>query len=345
MNTSSSADSGDDGQVAMCTFDAYADHPDRQGYLAAECLPHNDDGTCPGCDAVCVEVMLDGCPLETCGQPDVPCAEGCENPTVLCQESIGTECCYVVTASYGGPIPGRPLRHRGVPCLPSLEVEGPSATASSRAAAAGIYREFALYERASVEAFEQVAATLQALGAAADLVQAHREAAAEECAHAELALAAAHALDGRLAHLSANDRSAAPDDLGSFVRDLVHDGCFGEAFATAEAAWALAQAEVRAFPELRRYWLRVVDEESRHAALAWRTLEWLLTSRPELRADIVAQLRAASVAKEELRGEHDLERFGIPAASTTTELRKRLVGHLVDAATTRAIAAASSPIA
>jgi hypothetical protein len=318
------------GGGAMCTQEAYLDHDDRLEHLGFDCVDPLVDGTCPPCDEACIDVILRGCPLETCGLPDLPCSSGCTERKVLCQEEHAGQCCYAVTASQGN-IPGRPVREHGAPLLPLLHVEPGLHVEPRRAAAAMAYREIARHERASVEAFLEAAAVLEAWGAPPELLDAHRRAAAEEHRHALAALAAAEALDGRRARLGDTPTRTVPHERSSFAWDLVRDGCFGEAFAAGEAAWALRQPAVSDCPELLRYWRRVCVEEREHARLAWRTLEWLLDDGHFDAAVIDAAIRAA-IRRAEGKRSSELEPFGLPSSQTSHRIETDTVAAMVAAA-------------
>src|SRR5690606_19170022 len=231
-------------------------------------------------------------------------------------------------SEYGGGVPGRPLRERGIPQLPTLTITGPAGGDPDRQRAADQYREFARYERASVDAFLCAAVLLEQLGAPSELIERHRDAAREEAGHARLALAAALALDGRAATLAELPVTEPELELDGFVRDLIHDGCIGELIAAREAEWALAQACVRQHQALRSYWTAVVDEEAGHAELAWRALEWLMAARPELVDRVVHELRVAIRPRRPIDDAHH-EALGLPAAQTRATLRQRAIDELL----------------
>lgn len=300
------SESGDDttstetGEVEpMCAIENYADDPQLGEFVARGCVGLVAGGTCAPCSTACMEDILSSC--ESCFEPEVPeedpvCFDECTEHRVLCSEEINGQCCHLVTADYGGSVPGRPLREAGEVRLPELACSGAQSEAGRR------YREFARYERASVDAFAFAAALLDELGAPQDLVEAHRVAAREEAEHAQLALACAESLDGCTATLGELDVGEWVFDVERFVCDLIHDGCIGELVAAHEAAFALAQADVREREVLRHYWQTVLDEETGHAQLAWRTLEWLLAARPELAAITERELtRAMAISGDDLR--------------------------------------------
>lgn len=319
---SDASGSDTDADGAMCTSENYADDPAQLQYTRRQCFEPLPDGSCEPCDLACMESIVYDCPIEHGGDPDLLAFNDCGNHTLLCSELFEGECCHLVTAEYDGVTPGRPLREAGAPLLPALDVEGTSTAPPQVQAAAARYRAFARYERASVDAFVSAAAVLESLGAPRSLIDRHYLAAREEAEHARLALAAAHALDGRHATLgelpSRPDANAPQADLEAFMRDLVRDGCVGESIASGEAAWALEQPSVHEHEVLRRYWTQVADEEAAHAVLAWDTLEWLL-EREEVLAPVAGQAFASALAPRRVDAEASLG-FGL----APSEVRARL---------------------
>jgi hypothetical protein len=314
----------------MCTLENYANDPQLGAFTEVGCVPA-ESGSCAACELPCMTAIVDDC--EECTeskQPGEPpdCFNECGEHLVLCSEQLGDQCCHLVTANYVGPIPGRPLRELGTPRLPDVTVLGTASDAGHR------YREFARYERASVDAFLFAAAVLEQLGAPHDLVQAHATAAREEAEHARLALASAQDLDGCVATLGELPGAELDVDLERFVCDLIHDGCVGELVAAREAAWALAQASVRQREPLRRYWRAVMIEETTHAQLAWRTLEWLLEARPALASLITRELAAAIEPRPQTVGDrdhrlHGIATLGLASPATQAALREQAITELV----------------
>ncbi|WP_146157854.1 hypothetical protein [Enhygromyxa salina] len=344
-STSESAGESDTGPaVAMCTLDNFETHPDRGQFMELGCVPVEDDGTCLACDQACMEAILWDCPIDdccsdaSCSPQDVSCIEGCVGHQLLCSEPLGDECCHLVTADHFGGIPGRPLRDDGAALLPALELLDDHPTAHEvepgAAQAAATYREFARYERASVDAFLHAAILLEGLGAPAELIAAHHEAARQEATHARLALAAAEAVDGRRARLGDLPAAGASFELVAFVRDLARDGCVGELLAAREAIWAAAQPELTQRAELLGYWRTVANDEAEHAALAWRTLEWLLDVQPGLRGEVVdvfADAFAPRPGPPPADGD-EREAYGLATPAIASRLREEVLAELQVAA-------------
>jgi hypothetical protein len=147
-----------------------------------------------------------------------------------------------------------------------------------------------LVEHASVAAFARVIGELLSIGAPAELIRATQRAIADELEHARLCfdLASRHA--GTLLGPGGLGLLAKPMIFGT-VSDsragdpvaialaLLEEGCINESVAAAEAAVAALQCRD---PRAKSALERIAADETRHAALAWRTLRWLLDSHPEV---------------------------------------------------------------
>jgi hypothetical protein len=150
-----------------------------------------------------------------------------------------------------------------------------------RAALAARWREIAALEHASLGSFARFTIQLLALGAPPELVADAQRASLDEVEHARVAYGLASAFAGEPVGPGPLDGAGAaiPTDAPSFVRALVEEACVGETMGVAEAL-ALA-ADVRD-PALAGVHRRIAADEERHAALAWRTLAWILRRDPAL---------------------------------------------------------------
>lgn len=150
-----------------------------------------------------------------------------------------------------------------------------------RAALARRWREIAALEHASVGSFARFTLQLLAVGAPASLLAEAQQAALDEVEHAKLAFAVASALGGAPVGPGpiAGVGEAVPTDAPSIVRALVEEACVGETLGVAEA---LAFAEAARDPVMAALHRRIAEDEERHAALAYRTLRWLLERDPGL---------------------------------------------------------------
>lgn len=278
---------------------------------------------------VCVEVDADAeCPTEAEAKDLVP-GGLCETPSLkLVRVKAFTErrddnrssfdtgaidpdkdaCCY--TAAYRtepgqGCVIGRPLLDDGhavtAPALARAGWTAPTATdtaglsAAARAALAAHWTRVALFEHASIASFGAFALDLLTHGAPAHLVAAAHAAAADEVVHAQEAFALAAAFGGApvgpgpLAH-----RPAPAADLAALACAAAVEGAVGETLAVCLATAQLAAATD---PAVRAVLGRVVQDESRHAALAWGTLRWAIDAGgDDVRAAVLAALDDAMTA-------------------------------------------------
>jgi hypothetical protein len=130
----------------------------------------------------------------------------------------------------------------------------------------------ALREHASIASFARAAIELMAVGAPPELVEGCMRAGQDETDHARRCFALASIYAGRalgpgpLPPLGPRDR-----ELPMLAVETFLEGCVGETIAALVAERSLGSAT----DEAVRATLRViVEDESRHAALAWRTVAW-----------------------------------------------------------------------
>jgi hypothetical protein len=187
---------------------------------------------------------------------------------------------------------GRPLTvadgHRTAPVVPRTDwvaaLQGLDVHALShdeRRQLVEHWSQVAALEHASITSFGRHTLELLALGAPPDLLVDVQAAALDEIQHARVAFALASALSGDrvgpgpLDLTDVTPRSDAPAVLAA----LLVEGCIGETLGAAEAQDAAHHATD---PVLRDLLQQIADDETRHAALAWRTVQWMLTQDPAL---------------------------------------------------------------
>jgi hypothetical protein len=142
--------------------------------------------------------------------------------------------------------------------------------------------ESALFEHASVASFARFAMELMALGAPPELVLAATRAQGDEVIHARDCFTMASCFAGRplgpgaFTLDGAMDRQVTPE---SVLVDTIVEACINETLAAAEAAWLCEQTDIEAIAKLHQ---QISEDESRHAALGWQTVQWLLHHHPEL---------------------------------------------------------------
>lgn len=195
-----------------------------------------------------------------------------------------TLCEYDVVFLAGNECCGRPLRCSGSALLAPLrpvqsDWSAPPSPITAGPHAHGIavayWREVARMEHASVASFGRVALELMRHGAPADLIRRAHEAALDEIRHAQLAFGIVESLTGAASSpgpLPLGPSVALAESLVDVAEAVVREGCIAETFAAADAAARLPGAKGVIADALAT----IVDDESRHAGLAWATLKWLI---------------------------------------------------------------------
>lgn len=222
-----------------------------------------------------------------------------------------TRCCY--EAAYKEKIGescviGRPIRDGGEALVAPVESrtdwrDGPSGVAevTTRHELADQWLADAQLEHASVAAFARLTLELLSLGAPAELVRRATEAQADEIRHAEQSFALASAYAGRA--LGPGDLPAPSTRAPDLVRlavEAFEEGCVGETLATCRAA---VQLRTETDPAVRAVLMGIVDDESRHAALAWDIVSWALAAGGQpVREALIAASEAVSLPVGGLAG-------------------------------------------
>ncbi|MDI1436206.1 ferritin-like domain-containing protein [Polyangium sorediatum] len=203
--------------------------------------------------------------------------------------------------------------------------------AGVREAIAAHHAAIAAMEHASIASFARFSLQLLALGAPADLLAEAQTAARDEVEHARIEYAIASRIGGRLTGPDKLPEATAwlATDVVSFVESLVVEGCVGETLGAAEGQ------EVARFVKdegLRAVLAQIAEDEARHAALAWKTLQWALDA-------FGAEAREAAVrAFERARAKHEKdpaagpvenEEFGVLGARTLGTLRREALREVV----------------
>ena len=146
-------------------------------------------------------------------------------------------------------------------------------------------------EHASVASFARFVEDAMRLGAPPDILASAASAMADEVTHAQLAFGVASRLLDRPVGVGefatpADARRVTPEAI---VVAAIREGCIGETAAALQAA----EARDRTLdPEIRSILGTIADDESRHAALAWRFVHWAWEAHPELRPVIRRELCA-----------------------------------------------------
>lgn len=255
--------------------------------------------------------------------PDYGC--GFYPAGVTCSEEWQGECCFTVTVYEDGCGKGRPLvvdgRTRVAMLQPCADWAGGHEPSEERPEVAERWLQAGLEEHASVASFARFALELVAVGAPAELLADAAAAMRDEVRHAELAFGLAArfgaGMQGPGPLHSGPARSASLEDV---VVATVREGCIGETLAAAEAELAATRASD---PAVCAALQEIAEDEARHAALAWRVVQWALAHEPSLR-EVVAQAFAEAGSMDLAPVDpapRGLEAYGVLCGDTVTSLR------------------------
>jgi hypothetical protein len=251
-------------------------------------------------------------------------------------------CCYIFEElSAECAVPGRPFRVDGqartaaAGDAPGWSQDTPlSLSGLSRAQRRKLAQHWAdagRAEHASVAAFSRFATELLALGAPAALVAEATRAMADEINHARLCLGIASAMAGCEISVGGIDVAGSMTEVSpaSLLVDTIREGCVNETICAAQADAALADTTD---PLIRAALAQIVQDEQRHATLAWKTVRWLLDAHPEL-AELAQDTFAAATAGPApvcSQAEDDsLASHGMPAMSADRAVSARVLTEVI----------------
>ncbi len=264
-----------------------------------QCVPAQCevDDDCPG-DLLCTNwITDDGCgernefvcqaPGDECGGPG-DCMEGQE-----CVVFEGTRRCQqnLPTCTAGRPfLVAHEIRAAGVTPRSDWIAEGErargvdsSTTLSDELSErlADYWQHAAQMEHASIAAFARFSLQLLSLGAPAEFIEETNRALVDETRHARACFALSSEYRGEaVGPESLNIAHALSESSAeSILVTTILEGCVGETVAALEAAEAAQICQNAKVGEILR---GISDDEGRHAELAWKTVRWILTQRPDL---------------------------------------------------------------
>ena len=196
------------------------------------------------------------------------------------------------------------------------------------------WTEIGLMEHASIAAFARFTLQLLALGAPLELIEESNRAQADEARHARLAFelathyAGTPVGPGRLS-LSGPMLDA---DGEAILQTTIEEGCIGETCAALEAAFA---ADLCSDPVVAQTLRAIAEDEARHAALAWRTVQWMTAARPSLKALArrafaeAAEGMSSAALVVDLTPQNAAEQYGALQPSTLAACRQRSIRDVV----------------
>jgi hypothetical protein len=284
-------DSGPDADF-YCRIDLPCGVADTLGFVGCDLVFEGPDGSSIGSAYGCTLITDAGCPDDASIRSS--------DLSLLCG-------CDALNGGGRRPFGGRTVRR-----------------VRARDAITAYLARMAHAEAASVVAFDELAASLERLGAPRDLVVASRRSAVDEIRHA--------ATMTRLARRRGVEpppvrrRSPRPRAIESIARENAVEGCVRETFGALVATWQAQHAED---PALRRAFTSIAVDETRHAALSWAIAAWIEAQLdPGARARVASAGRAAlrSLARE-LASEPDptvVEACGLPRGAAARSLLRSL---------------------
>jgi len=246
---------------------------------SGECgLSSYDDGCGPVVSLHCRDEDTDEC------RADADCPES-ENQCVTTYWSEEVWVCAGYDCAIGRPLMvGTGRQHAvvaGIEVAPGSVRAIPGLDGETRGALAAWWAHVAQLEHASVASFARVTLELMSLGAPPDILRDVQSAASDEIVHAQLAFEQASRFSGITLGPAPLSTAGVVPRVGAeaVLKGLIAEACVGETVGVAEARIA---REGCTDPALQGVFTQIIDDETRHAALAWRTLAWLLDRHPEL---------------------------------------------------------------
>lgn len=339
-------------------------------FVQEKCIPAPESGpskpakgaaACPESVRLAIDTRENPGPFD-----DAPFAHTDDDPSRACCYSVATprRCPTDMYESNGDchyPTRGRPLRDGDAlvtaPAVARADftervrLDLDTCDESVRARAAAAWTREGAAEHASIAAFARLTLDLMAVGAPAALVEDVCRATRDEVRHAALAYGLASAFGGSevgpgpIALL--RDRGAM--SLPTLAVECFVDGCVEETVAAMCAAEARAES---ALPQVTEALAVIVDDETRHAELAYRILAWTLEADEDgavhraLSDALAAQLRREHAARRGAAHEDAadaLTALGILTAERTARVRARVLDEVVFPTVSALIARASRP--
>lgn len=252
-----------------------------------DCRTDEDCGAGSAC--VCSRELSASCQSAQC-RSDADCPDGslCVSGDVQCgqpfvhnlacvpKQAPATDCSTVGRPFLvAGRVRSAELQSREDWQCAELNPDVSGLSLEARAALARHWHEAALMEHASIAAFSRFVLDLMSLGAPPELIEDATRAMLDESGHAKACFALANAFAGSNFGPSPLSVVGSLDQrhLEEIVVSALREGCIGETVAAMEAAEALEHAVDEA---VRRTLQQIVQDELRHAALAFRFVRWAI---------------------------------------------------------------------
>lgn len=196
--------------------------------------------------------------------------------------------------------------------------------------------ETGLAEHASVAAFARFVLHLMSLGAPPDMLLEAIRAMEDEVHHARLCFGIARQFISEPAgpgRMDLSDTLEQGEDAISILSGAIFEGCFGETVSAQCAQVAFERAEDTG---IRAALSRIVEDESRHAALSWHFVAWMLQRFPDLVPEAEQCFaRALAYFKERREGEGEeencpiLEKYGHLQLNSRREVQHATISNVI----------------
>lgn len=307
---------------ASCTRDADC----GAGFL---CKSYDSSGGCSFTSFTC-QSAADTCGSDAdCGAPQQLCLFNTAAKRFTCEGggcAIGRP--FLVEGEHRLAELGMRSDWRELALLPRLDALEPEL----RAHVAEQWARVALMEHASIAAFARFSLQLMSLGAPAELIELTTAAMADETKHAKacFALASHYAGEALGPTRLPVERSLDEASLHAIVINAIREGCIGETVAAIEAREA---AEHATDPAVRALLLTISEDETRHAELAYRFVQWALTEGDAaLGRAVRAEFDSLSAESPEVvigELEHAALGHGVVPEALRTAIRARAIAEVV----------------
>jgi len=135
-------------------------------------------------------------------------------------------------------------------------------------------------EHASVAAFARHTLQLMSIGAPSDLLVASQKASLDEIKHAKMCYGFASAFIGSDFQPGVLDVGGGLGsmDLKEIIRSIIQEGCIEETLSAIDARLAAHHAQDAT---IKTALLEIASDETRHAQLAWDTIQWIIGRYPD----------------------------------------------------------------
>ena len=312
------------------------------------CFNIEEGETCPDLDTINSDYLPEEPVCSTIEYVEATAGPTQDDVPITGMEEIDASemdsCCY--TASYrqirdeAECVIGRPLMQNGSATVASvrlaeqeknpwsqrfLEFQKPieiqNLSKEQREVAGTFYLTTALYEHASIASFQKFSLDLMRFGAPPHLLDLAQQATRDEIRHAQLAFSIAEEILEKTVQPSQLDYTPILcSDIKELARTTLQEGAIGETLAVLLAG---EQLRVTKDPHIKAFLQTVVEDESKHAELAWETLRWCLEQDSSVREILEEAIRKGPQISISHYPEAAILEMGLPDRETLHQLLQR----------------------